>query len=160
MTVLTQMPPAYVPGYYAWVIYIGERHGVLKEHGHSLPHRQSLCFVVSGFRRKAIVGSLSQATMVGWATFLLVVKYQQQEHFVINLPSENCYILSLLHIYFRASMYCKVALVLIMAWHRTGEKPPNDDVIKWKHFPRYWPFVLGITGDRWLPRTKASDAKR
>ena len=20
----------------------------------------------------------------------------------------------------------------------------NDDVIKWKHFPRYWPFVLGI----------------
>ena len=22
--------------------------------------------------------------------------------------------------------------------------PPNDDVIKWKHFPRYWPFVRGI----------------
>ena len=21
---------------------------------------------------------------------------------------------------------------------------PNDDVIKWKHFPRYWPFVQGI----------------
>ena len=21
---------------------------------------------------------------------------------------------------------------------------PNDDVIKWKHFPRYWPFVWGI----------------
>ena len=20
----------------------------------------------------------------------------------------------------------------------------NDDVIKWKHFPRYWPFVRGI----------------
>ena len=20
----------------------------------------------------------------------------------------------------------------------------HDDVIKWKHFPRYWPFVLGI----------------
>ena len=20
----------------------------------------------------------------------------------------------------------------------------NDDVIKWKHFPRYWPFVQGI----------------
>ena len=20
---------------------------------------------------------------------------------------------------------------------------PHDDVIKWKHFPRYWPFVLG-----------------
>ena len=26
-------------------------------------------------------------------------------------------------------------------------KPPlHDDVIKWKHFPRYWPFVRGIHG--------------
>ena len=24
----------------------------------------------------------------------------------------------------------------------------SDDVIKWKHFPRYWPFVRGI---HWLP---------
>ena len=24
------------------------------------------------------------------------------------------------------------------------EKPHYDDVIKWKQFPRYWPFVLGI----------------
>ena len=32
----------------------------------------------------------------------------------------------------------------------------HDDVIKWKHFPRYWPFVRGI--HRWIPRTKASDA--
>ena len=23
-------------------------------------------------------------------------------------------------------------------------KPRHDDVIKWKHFPRYWPFVRGI----------------
>ena len=35
----------------------------------------------------------------------------------------------------------------------------HDDVIKWKHFPRYWPFLRGITGHRWIPRTKASDAK-
>ena len=27
----------------------------------------------------------------------------------------------------------------------------HDDVIKWKHFPRYWPFVRGI------PLTEASD---
>ena len=33
----------------------------------------------------------------------------------------------------------------------------HDDVIKWKHFPRYWPFVLGIP--RWIPGTKASDAE-
>ena len=28
------------------------------------------------------------------------------------------------------------------------------DVIKWKHFPRYWPFVQAI--HRWIPLTKAS----
>ena len=35
----------------------------------------------------------------------------------------------------------------------------HDDVIKWKHFPRFWPFVRGIHRSRWIPRTKASDAE-
>ena len=35
----------------------------------------------------------------------------------------------------------------------------HDDVIKWKHFPRYWPFVRVIHRSRWIPRTKASDAE-
>ena len=35
----------------------------------------------------------------------------------------------------------------------------HDDVIKWKHFPRYWPFVRETTGNRWVPLTKASDAE-
>ena len=35
----------------------------------------------------------------------------------------------------------------------------DDDVIKWKHFPRNWPFVRGIHRSRWIPRTKASDAE-
>ena len=30
----------------------------------------------------------------------------------------------------------------------------NDDIIKWKHFPRYWPFVPGCNGTRWIPHTK------
>ena len=30
----------------------------------------------------------------------------------------------------------------------------HDDVIKWKHFPRYWPFVREFTGHRWIPRRK------
>ena len=38
----------------------------------------------------------------------------------------------------------KSALVQIMAWHWTGDMPLHDDVTKWKHFPRYWPFVRGI----------------
>ena len=36
----------------------------------------------------------------------------------------------------------------------------HDDVIKWKNFPRYWPFVRGIHRSQWIPRTKASDAER
>ena len=33
----------------------------------------------------------------------------------------------------------------------------DDDVIKWKHFARYCPFVRG--SHRWIPLTKASDAE-
>ena len=35
-------------------------------------------------------------------------------------------------------------------------QPQHDDVIKWKHFLCYWPFVC--TSHRWIPCTKASDA--
>ena len=35
----------------------------------------------------------------------------------------------------------------------------HDDVIKWTHFPRNWPFVRGIHRSRWIPHTKASDAE-
>ena len=27
----------------------------------------------------------------------------------------------------------------------------HDDVIKWRHFPRNWPFVRGIYRSRWIP---------
>ena len=30
----------------------------------------------------------------------------------------------------------------------------HDGVIKWKHFPRYWPFVRGINGHWWIPRQR------
>ena len=29
-------------------------------------------------------------------------------------------------------------------WFHDGLHPCHDDVFKWKHFPRYWPFVRGI----------------
>ena len=35
----------------------------------------------------------------------------------------------------------------------------HDDVIKWKHFPRNWPFVRGIHRSRWIHHPKASDAE-
>ena len=38
----------------------------------------------------------------------------------------------------------------LLHWHWDNHMivpVPHDDVIKWKHFPRYWPFVQGI--HRW-----------
>ena len=35
------------------------------------------------------------------------------------------------------------SLVWVIHW-RTRMENPHDNVIKWKHFPRYWPFVRGI----------------
>ena len=44
-------------------------------------------------------------------------------------------------------------------YYYTGTVPlffmsDHDDVIKWKHFPRYWPLCGEFTGDRWIPRKK------
>ena len=30
-------------------------------------------------------------------------------------------------------------------------RPHHDDVTQWEHFPRYWHFVRGTTGHRWIP---------
>ena len=35
----------------------------------------------------------------------------------------------------------------------------HDDVIKWKHFPRSWPYMGEFTGHRWIPLIEASDAE-
>ena len=32
-----------------------------------------------------------------------------------------------------------------------GTWASHDDVIKWKHFPRYWPFERESPGHRWFP---------
>ena len=36
------------------------------------------------------------------------------------------------------------ALTLMCRYHVTRNAVNHDDVIKWKHFPRNWPFVWGI----------------
>ena len=44
-----------------------------------------------------------------------------------------------------------------MAQRQFYDRPSvHNDVIKWKHFPRYWTFVRG---HRWISLTKASDAE-
>ena len=36
-----------------------------------------------------------------------------------------------------------ISFIVIIIVHYCGNNT-HDDVIKWKHFPRYWPFVRGI----------------
>ena len=48
-----------------------------------------------------------------------------------------------------------------MQFYVSGKRPMqldlhHDDVINWKHFPRYWPFCGEFTGHRWFPHIKAS----
>ena len=45
-----------------------------------------------------------------------------------------------------------------VTWFSNWNNEAHDDVIKWEHFPRYWPFLGEFTAHWWLPRTKASDA--
>ena len=52
---------------------------------------------------------------------------------------------------FRFSAF-SLTVAILFGWHfengrreaRYREARYHDDVIKWKHFPRYWPFVMGI----------------
>ena len=59
-------------------------------------------------------------------------------------------------------LYLKVAWYLLWSGQEYRIMSPyhkHDDVIKWKHFLCYWPFVRGIRWPRWIPRTKARDAE-
>ena len=52
------------------------------------------------------------------------------------------------------AVWCKaVFIIMVVGW------PAHDDVIKWRHFPRYWPFVRGIHRSPVNSPHKASDAE-
>ena len=40
--------------------------------------------------------------------------------------------------------FCNFATLSFWLWRYKRARLYHDDVIKWKHFPRYWPFVRGI----------------
>ena len=42
------------------------------------------------------------------------------------------------------SWHAQISVVTSWIVHVCWSKCQHDDVIKWKHFPRYWPFVRGI----------------
>ena len=44
----------------------------------------------------------------------------------------------------RTSIHSRYSNLIIVLGILIPRSVPHDDVIKWKHFPRYWPFVRGI----------------
>ena len=85
---------------------------------------------------------------------MLTKSYQVWKRLGINHHHANAVAI---HIYIYIYIYIYISGVLEIV-----VKPLNllhDDVIKWKHFPRYWPFVRGI---HWSPVNsphKANDAE-
>ena len=59
----------------------------------------------------------------------------------------------------RFSMQNFCVAICNLPWYHKDLMCIHDDIIKWKHFPRYWPFVRGIHRSRWIHHTKASDAE-
>ena len=51
---------------------------------------------------------------------------------------------------FHCSLFLRVQLTIFQHWFRLwlgamhACQAVHDDIIKWEHFPRYWPFVRGI----------------
>ena len=55
---------------------------------------------------------------------------------------------------------CQMSALLETHVHLTStDHTYHEDVIKWKYFPCYWPFVRGFHRHQWIPSTKASDTE-
>ena len=76
------------------------------------------------------IGAVLTLYVLNWLKkdFINVILFERCKVLKFNINGEN----DMLH--FKTSVYCPMACMATQ----------HDDVIKWKHFPRYWPFVRGI----------------
>ena len=90
---------------------------------------------------KGVLLQPTPAASIGINCFVLRRKKQE----IINYINESTFCMSL---YTKMRCHCTIELQYVFqCWRsvpfdRTGCM--HDDVIKWEHFPRYWPFVRGI----------------
>ena len=105
-------------------------------------HKTEVCYWIS----KSI--SICDRHMFGTSTLFWPQKLPPfcRRHFDIHFRDRNVFLLTEISFRFVPnSLIDKMSvLVQVIAWRRTCDEPLHDDVIKWKHFPRYWPFVRGI----------------
>ena len=78
----------------------------------------------------------------------LLTSYAKQYASTVSMFVHHCSSVALFPFhnkYFSTTLYVSYSFALLLTYNS------HDDVIKWKHFPRYWPFVRGI--HRWISRT-------
>ena len=97
--------------------------------------------------------------------FLSVSFWQLRELPMTNIPKEWLHIsfnVGTTYFHFTVKLWGWLAWAFGENWlwyKRMARHCYHDDVIKWKHFVRYWPLVRGIHRWQWIPLTKASDAE-
>ena len=73
--------------------------------------------------------------------------YKHLMRFFLNIASVVCYLhlrtCPMYWIFVQQGLTQIRGLLLFVLWHENNDQN-YDDVIKWNHFPRYWPFVRGI----------------
>ena len=83
--------------------------------------------------------SASKATLMNMEKYLMWIHYERLHNH--NKTKHNKTVCIFLGIYCMSSL----ALLLFQCFHYNAIVPViHDNVIKWKHFPRYWPFARGI----------------
>ena len=123
---------------------------------------------MSWFKGKSVISQIKTIMYHSMYSLMLnfILRYEIVEY-------NNCIQISLIHVDVVEPYYTvlkNIALhgyksklwnVIVMTPNEAlfKHKIYHDDVIKWKHFPRYWPFVWESTGHRWILLTKASDAE-
>ena len=104
----------------------------------NFPHKGPVTRKKFPFDDVIMESNVSQPCMnIGWTVSVGACGCTVQHALPVSLHSiSNCIIL--------AQMSCKFKIRGWLTQPLDTESRPQDDVIKWKHFPRYWPFVRGI----------------
>ena len=101
----------------------------------------------TGFRIPFLI--ISGMDGIVWIFYCCLVWYKAYENCKANTNTKDFVIGNQFHvqetdlhmIYTLTTPKCILHVPYRMYWHCFNT---HDDVIKWKHFPRYWPFVRGI----------------
>ena len=89
-----------------------------------------------------------------WKIFLnILLKHFNSEQ------SRHASLSSILRHIWHASVHKVTAAWMALPYLLPKMDTTHEDVVKWKYFPRYWPFVRESTGLRWIPITKVSVAE-